>query len=220
MTMPLLIGVSGPANAGKDTAADHLVERLSKGLRVEKCSFATPLKEICKYVFDMSPDDIEDRETKEQVGRNTYGMTHRKIMQLVGTESFREVINEDIWVDTVSRHTEKKGLDIAVFSDVRFDNEAEWILRNGLLVIVDRPSAVTTAETGHASEAGLSVIPDFKVENSGTLQDYYGMLDLIAAHTIKSVYGEIEKAKASVSRAILEDLREKKKQFIHESKSN
>lgn len=50
----MIIGITGKAGAGKDTAADVLVERFN----FVKVALADPLKRICKDVFDFSDEQL------------------------------------------------------------------------------------------------------------------------------------------------------------------
>jgi hypothetical protein len=50
----MIISISGKANSGKDTIADHLVSKFS----MRKIGLADPLKRFCKEVFDFSDDQL------------------------------------------------------------------------------------------------------------------------------------------------------------------
>jgi len=60
--MGFVLGLNGPAGAGKDTVADYLV---SKHGWTEKLSFAGNLKEMCKAIFYLSDYDVYDQEGKQ-----------------------------------------------------------------------------------------------------------------------------------------------------------
>lgn len=105
--MGFILGLHGPAKAGKDTIADYLVSKYGWG---EKISFAYNLKEMCKAVFNLTEDDVNTQEGKQRefatpkvftqrnLGSVLYWMskTHRNshppkgakeaIKELVGTE--------------------------------------------------------------------------------------------------------------------------------------
>lgn len=61
--MGIVIGISGAAGAGKDTVADFLI---SERGWVEKMSFARNLKDMCKVIFFLSEEQVN-----EQVGKMT-----------------------------------------------------------------------------------------------------------------------------------------------------
>jgi len=70
-----------------------------------------------------------------------------------------------------------------VVSDVRFDNEADWVRSIGGLVIhIIRGSAPDVA--AHSSEQGVTMRPgDGTIVNDGTLQDLYTQIDFLANNT-------------------------------------
>lgn len=91
----------------------------------------------------------------------------RKSFQVVGTEYGREQLDTDIWLKTAPSGK-------IVIADVRFENEANYIRHNGLLVHIKRDAAVEAmANSAHASEAGIAFDWDFDMEldNNGTLHD-------------------------------------------------
>jgi hypothetical protein len=105
--MGFVLGLCGPAGAGKDTVADYLV---SKHGWTEKLSFASNLKKMCKAIFFLSDYDVNDQEGKQTnfnrprpfTGRNLGSVLHwmsrthasyplkrgvkEKVRSLVGTE--------------------------------------------------------------------------------------------------------------------------------------
>ena len=149
-----IIGLTGKAGVGKDTAADYLVEKY--GFR--KYSLAGPLKEMLK-VIGVSCDN---RETKE-LPHPVFGVSPRRMAQTLGTEWMRDRVATDGWLRLADQFirdfkefaaNDKNVPEVhgVVFSDVRFENEAEFIRARGTLVHVVR-KAEAVAE--HASEAGV-----------------------------------------------------------------
>jgi hypothetical protein len=57
----LVVGLHGPALSGKDTIADYLLEQKGWG---GSFSFARNLKEMCRYIFGLSAEDVYDQEGK------------------------------------------------------------------------------------------------------------------------------------------------------------
>ena len=109
--------------------------------------------------------------------------------QLVGTELFRQQFGEDFWIrrlelqligDFDSRPEVK-----AVISDVRFQNEADWIIGNGgVLVHLTREGCDgNVGIPGHASEADINVLHYnygenyYEVGNYGTLKQLQELSD-------------------------------------------
>lgn len=61
--MRFVLGLSGPARAGKDTVADFLIQKHGW---TGKLSFARNLKNMCKSVFSLSEEDVETQEGKKR----------------------------------------------------------------------------------------------------------------------------------------------------------
>lgn len=194
MVNTLILGFSGPAGAGKDEAAITAHSILdSIGIPTQRYSFAFPLKEMCKFIFDMTDEELSERELKEQVGRNTYGLTNRRVMQLLGTESFREVFDENIWIDVAERLISKGGSEICIISDVRFENEARWVKENGILVHIDPTGreGFEVIKEVHASEAGYETEPDHIVENIGTVEEFRSQVGYLVNTSVVPLYKSI-----------------------------
>lgn len=166
-----LIGLSGVMNAGKDTVANLIFALRPRGLR--RYSFATPLKSGVCAMFGWTNDQIENREFKETVDPR-WGFTPRKAMQLLGTEYGRNLLRDDIWVHAARNfHTESlnqsKG---TMITDVRFENEAEWIrtVPGAVVIHVINPEHDYLAPVKHVSELGVSFqLGDISIQNDKRL---------------------------------------------------
>lgn len=107
----------------------------------------------------------------------------RTILQYVGTDLFRNKINEDIWIKCgTSKITDiaySKG--ICIVPDVRFANEAKVFKRKdkslyGVLIKVERESSVNDE---HSSEQ-INFDADYTIENFGNLTNlFYSVLSVI-----------------------------------------
>lgn len=93
-----IIGISGQAGSGKDTAADMLLAK--EGFI--KLSLADPIKRFAKELWDFSDDQLwgpsEFRNKPDE--RYPIGddfLTARKVLQHLGTEGGR-AIDYDVWI--------------------------------------------------------------------------------------------------------------------------
>lgn len=175
----LIVGINGLAQHGKDTSAEFLQKYLRVcGFSCDIIAFAKPIKEISKYVFDMTEEDVNTSAGKKRVIPTAYGLTSRQIQQKLGTEAFRDVFSYDIWTDFFARSAEKSEADVIAIPDMRFDNEIDFV--KGLptthcwshaTVKVFNPN-VSAQAPAHLSEKPQ---PDDKFDsiilNSGTLGD-------------------------------------------------
>lgn len=168
-----LIGLTGAAGSGKDTAVDYLVDRY--GWR--KVSFAQPLKDGLCAMLGWSPEQLNDREWKE-TPLPSIGKSPRQLMQTIGTEWGRELVHPDLWLILARARITKYlecGCDVVV-SDVRFDNEAELIRSmGGTIVHISR--AGIAGVTPHASESGVTLLAaDMGLLNDGTVAELHDVV--------------------------------------------
>lgn len=151
--IPPIIGFCGQATAGKTTVVLGLISVLGS-VRLVRVSFADPIRDMLK-VLHLSNDELADKNAKNP---KLCGKTVRHAMQTLGTDWARQCIGNDVWVNAAM----KRARDIvevydmiALFDDVRFDNEAQAIRDYGGIVIKierhDLPPPML-----HASEAGVS----------------------------------------------------------------
>ena len=159
-----LIGIAGRARSGKDTVANFIVAAIG-GYRY---SFADPIRAMLAPLgVDMS-DPYWQARKEEPIP--ALGVSPRRMMQTLGTEWGRQLINPDLWLIMAHQRLLQNGPGM-VISDVRFDNEAAWIRKHGGRIIhVIRPD--TKAVEAHASEDGIEMQDtDARLFNSGTLEE-------------------------------------------------
>lgn len=159
-----LIGIAGRARSGKDTVANFIVAAIG-GYRY---SFADPIRTMLAPLgVDMS-DPYWQARKEESIP--ALGVSPRRMMQTLGTEWGRQLINPDLWLIMAHQRLLQNGPGMVV-SDVRFDNEAAWIRKHGGRIIhVIRPD--TKAVEAHASEDGIEMQDtDARLFNSGTLEE-------------------------------------------------
>jgi hypothetical protein len=169
----MLIGITGSARSGKDTAADFYCDSFG----FIKYSFALPLKEAIKVMFSLNEEHVNG-DLKEVV-LDDLGVSPRYLMQTLGTEWGRNTVNNDVWLLAAKRNLQNSpALDNlgVVIPDVRFENEADFIRENGgLLLHISRENKVQVLN--HASENGVSIKPgEHCIENNGSIDDFYCQL--------------------------------------------
>ena len=148
-----LIGIHGPARAGKDTLCSYMLDNLD-GIWL-RSSFADPLKEMLRAIGVDCSDD------KKAVVSDDYGVTPRHMMQTLGTEWGRHMIDGDIWVKAFARLNAGKGV---IVPDVRFENEAELVREHGVLIHLVGRGGI---EGNHVSENAIAFKPgDIVIDNS------------------------------------------------------
>lgn len=129
--MSFIIGLYGPAKVGKTTTGKALIKGFKKlypELTVKFISFADPLYEIVSILTDVPVKKLQDQSYKEVVWTKEtapipafVGWTPRKLLQIVGTECFRNQIHQEIWIQLAINRCKK--YDITIIGDCRFSNE-------------------------------------------------------------------------------------------------
>ena len=133
----MIIGICGLIGAGKDTAADYLVNFHE----FKRDSFAATLKDAVAQVFGWDRELLEGRtkqarEWREQVDPwwaarlNMPDLTPRLMLQLWGTEVCRKGFHDDIWIASLENKL-RHSADNIVISDCRFSNEVAAIRAQG-----------------------------------------------------------------------------------------
>lgn len=164
MSRPNIIGIAGAAQSGKDTVANFLLTEIG-GYRY---AFANPIRRML-VALGIDMDDPYWQARKE-VTIPVLGVSPRRLMQTLGTEWGRQLINNDIWLLMAQRRLMQNGAGM-IISDVRFENEAAWVRECGGLIIHVHRGDKATVEA-HESEAGIAVAPkDCQLFNNGTLEE-------------------------------------------------
>jgi hypothetical protein len=159
-----LIGIAGQARSGKDTLASYMLDNLD-GTWL-RSSFADPLKAMLSVIGVDCSDDAK------AVIDDTYGATPRHMMQTLGTEWGRHMINGDIWVKAFARLNAGKCV---IVPDVRFENEADLVREHGVLIHLVGRGGI---EGSHVSETPIAFKPgDIVIDNSRDMAWLHGQVD-------------------------------------------
>ncbi len=201
-------GICGRKQAGKDTFARlgcDLLDRAgrSSDTEIARLAFAEPLKQFCIDYLGLSRNGCygSDEEKDETCGtwemfnesiRNLFDtdlfdpISNREVLQVVGTEVFRNCFRGTFWIDLMSirmRQAEKSGAELVFVTDVRFKNEIRAIQElGGKLIRVIRDTGKED-QIPHASELEMLEIPnsefDFVVDNNGSIEEYCDKIESI-----------------------------------------
>jgi len=173
-----LIGLTGMARVGKDTAA----MRLWQVHRFWPLAFADPIKRGLSAAFGLDKGIFDGPEKEQEI--DWLGVSPRYLMQRFGTQFGREMVAEDVWLRMAGRRLAQLQHHQAVVererrvvvTDVRFDNEAAWVREQGGMVLRVTRSVKPVAD--HESEYGVSPeLVDVSVSNNGTLDEFYARID-------------------------------------------
>ena len=180
----MIIGISGKAGSGKDTAAkmlevlyanpdisyeDFANKRYKNFADIQIVHFADSLKETAQVLFR-----IGEWETNTQEGKKTtinwIGKTVRELLQGIG-QGLRDAIDPNLWIKILFANTE--GWSNYMIADVRYPNELYAIIkRNGILLRIDRKGA---GAGNHSSETALDNYKewDVHIENNSSIEDLF-----------------------------------------------
>lgn len=163
--MHKIIGFSGKACAGKDTAAGMLP------LTFECYAFATPLKEAARGLFGLT--DRQLHINKDDVIERL-GLSPRQIFKRLG-DAVRAEFGADIFVKIMRDNLESEEGD-AVITDVHFPEEVELIHSLGGIVVEIRRDGIADV-AAHRLEVG--VLADYWVDNNGVVAELRSMVEWV-----------------------------------------
>lgn len=224
-----VIGITGPKYAGKDTTGKYLSELIGYPLH----SFAKPLKDFCRFYFNLNEEELNGSlkektkainvvfwddllvntlnscfpefittKNKEYLCSHFYRQVFlpylfgendsiksiklvaspREIMQRVGTNFFRN-IQDNFWLKQADKALGNENS--LILTDVRFENEAEWILNKKGLIINIINDNLNNVDP-HISESGIGKkYITLNLENNGTIEELKNGIEFIVEYKIK-----------------------------------
>jgi hypothetical protein len=144
------IGLIGLAGSGKDTAADALM------FTHYRCSFASRLKIIARQLGWDGEKDERGRAFLQDLG-----MAARKF-------------NPNTWINLL-RGEVSPVIQQLVFTDVRFQNEADFVRSiGGIIVRIVRPGQI--AEKHESELKQCEVAADIEIVNDGSIEDLHNKI--------------------------------------------
>jgi hypothetical protein len=177
----MIIGLSGYAQTGKDTIAQHLVTNYG----FKRIAFADPLREAL-YRLDPIISDIPEvpgvhlRSAVDSLGWELVKQSSpqvRGLLQRMGTEVGRQMFGTDFWVHQAWQQNKVSSDSQVVFTDVRFPNEFAQIKSyygKVFRVVKDGVEAVNA----HNSETALDNFPfDGVILNNGSIEELHKQID-------------------------------------------
>ena len=168
-----IIGLIGVKGSGKDTAGEYLIENHG----YTRYAFGDPVKQICKTLFDVSDEQLNNHKFKEAKD-SRWGLSPREMFQRIGTEfgQFdlfkifpelkKRVKYREMWVKLFSEWLEKNKNKLVVVTDVRFKHEAKFIKdAGGINIRINR----NKEKCDNQSSTGLSDVFSISVSAIASL---------------------------------------------------
>jgi hypothetical protein len=179
----LIIGITGPARSGKNTAADILAAEMERDgdREVIQLHFADQMKRIL-HIIGLSHGQLYGPE--KDVCDPRFGTTPRRMLQTLGTDWGRVMIHPDIWVRAMeAKIADTAGYDHHIIPDVRFENEAAMVRSTGVLIHIKGRGGIAG---GHVSECGVEELAgDYGVWNTGSLEQFEDDVRLVLADILR-----------------------------------
>ena len=141
-----LIALTGPAGVGKSTYA----QKLSSEMDGVVSSFASVLKEMLSTLVGRTPI-YDDKESPIPWLPDWNG---RRLMQMLGGEWGREMIDKNLWVKCMEHRINSSYAPFRIIDDLRYENEAQMVKRLGGEVWLCKREGIIYAEN-HSSETPL-----------------------------------------------------------------
>ena len=178
-----ILGLQGPKGSGKDYAYKVLAD--ISPVPVKRFAFADELKIELSENFGLDMQLLhgsqEEKDTsftkvnwespmvKEHAAGRTGPLTYRELLQIYGTEVARLGRGADVWLDKLKPKVydwlEANDEHIAIITDVRYPNEAEWVRTSGgTNVLID--SRHSDGLDDHTSERG-QLTHDLSIPSKG-----------------------------------------------------
>lgn len=192
----IYVGVGGYKRCGKDTFTKLLIEELKKqNIDARRRSLADTLKEECAEMIITELRKTARKfwgkytvviPTKEELlskmHSDEYKEQFRLLLQWWGTEFKRRMVDDAYWIDMVKEWADASTADVVVVSDVRFQNEIDFIKNNeGFRVWVYRDGCEPSE---HASENSIDINTGWNltVENNATIDELVNSVKFVALH--------------------------------------
>lgn len=159
-----VIGIAGKARAGKDTVADFI----GTYIPATRHSLADPIRGMLHAIGINLNDDYWKTRKEEIIP--ALGKSPRQMMQTLGTEWGRKLVNPHIWIMMAHQRLMTTS-DTLIVPDIRFTNESDWVrAMNGVMIHVDNPRVEEVSV--HSSEKGVPRLEnDIVIVNDSTLED-------------------------------------------------
>ena len=182
------ITIHGKKQAGKDTFATYLSDHLrSKCKTVKIVAYADKMKQMISEYLSVPRSLLfgnnEDKETliehitwdnmplhiQEMYGITSGPMSVREICQVTGTDVFRKMFFDSVWIDATLNQS-FANYDYVIITDVRLENELRAVETDLKFKIKRNNDIEETIK--HETEQGLpDYMFDFIFENNGTIED-------------------------------------------------
>lgn len=189
-----LIGICGKARAGKSTVRQLITDLFQTdpdfyNYSVGRLSMIQPLRDMTALFFsEAAALGRVDREKAD----NTWGISPRRFMQLMGTEIFKGLLGANVWIKMALKHIAETNYDIYISEDIRAENEVALMNSSGLVIRVVRPGDESIV-SDHVSEKPITQDDiAYTIVNDGSLQDLYNNTHVVYNQIKEDILNTLE----------------------------
>lgn len=192
MSVVNIIAFGYRAGVGKNTACEILQKWYEANPEILtlpwQFGFADPLKAACRELFDLTPAQLHNQESKE-AKVDYWGLSPRQMFQKVGT-GLRAALGNDIFVRHMAKRIDELAQaaydPIVLIYDVRDPREARMIKdKGGRVFRIDRRDAIVT--TAHETENAMNDFNEWSgvIENNGSVEDFRkAVIKIVTGHDV------------------------------------
>lgn len=173
-----IFAFAGLAWSGKDEACRYIMSKT----KAKRFSYADAIKSQWSEYFGLDPNILNDRETKEKYRRD-----------LICWWASARLVDERVWSKNMFRQMEDSNAEIAVISDLRFEDEVDTIIEYANknhhelhIVYVDRRQVVQSS--GDKTEMFDPEWADIVLNSNGNLDWLFAEIDAKIFPLIEEVY--------------------------------
>lgn len=198
-----IIGLTANKGSGKDTFADYLVNNHG----YTKLSFAHYIKESTKVLFQWTDDHFE--QDRKEIKDEYWNISPREFLQTFGTDFLRNFhtlnssdlqiyngtkilteINFSFHIKRLNLHItelyEKKKITKIVISDIRFEDEYDFVKQlGGKIIKIERSNIKKNIYSEHESESFIDILEeDFLIKNNLSIKTFYNEIENLLKNKI------------------------------------
>lgn len=160
----------------------HVLNTYADGLESVLQTFADIMCD--GVVFNSLKSAINSIRVKDENYFEDKNAVTRALLQIYGTEIFRDRVDKDYWAKQVRNRAIKSKADVIVVTDARFPNEInvfEDVNSDEIKVISIRVERDTGIIDEHESETALDGYKEWNyiIDNNGSLEDLNDAVDVI-----------------------------------------
>lgn len=164
----MFVGIVGYSKSGKSVIS----RELNNLWGFKQVNFADSLKRGLSISLRVPLEWFIEPSEKEKEREEFYGASARQVMQKIGTEGFRNLIGQEVWVDVWERYLAEitPVPTRVVVDDIRFLEELSRLRSlNAKVIGVVRPNIIPMSHESERNIKNLLCLTDYTLKNDKSL---------------------------------------------------